>query len=561
MAHCPGETTGKYLAIAVAHHFGSCQTPRTAGMSVVMTTPKVPSVSRTVPTPPLPPQPPRAAPAARSAGGPAVISPQGGVTGPVGRGVFDPHMQPRPAAATPLDVALAKVLPDRLQADVTYLASDALGGRGTPSPGLDLAGRYVVDRLTAHGWQPGGPGGSYEYVYTLGGGWFDEHTALTIGGSDPHTLRYGDDFFFNAVGNPAPAAIPLANIPAAGIVYLPDGVPHAGQTAQIQTVATGGLGGQWLMVHDDGTPSDIRRDLALQAGARGVLVIPDPAVTPDPLLAKRFTSRLAEAKATGEVLQLPGAAIDEIMLTPAAASRLLASLQGGTAPTVTVQRSERQPAAAVQASNYVGFLPGTDPVLAKEIILVTAHLDHLGTRRGTIYNGADDNASGSAGLLALVEAVKALGLERSVMIMWVSGEEKGLLGSDAWARNPYVPDGHRVILNINADMIGRNPTDTLLLTPSRRHRSYGGLSKRVEKHAATEGITRLESADQYFNRSDQASFARHMGIPVVFITGGEHPDYHEPTDDPEKINREGLTRRTALLVRVLNDLREANLGL
>jgi hypothetical protein len=217
----------------------------------------------------------------------------------------------------------------------------------------------------------------------------------------------------------------------------------------------------------------------------------------------------------------------------------------------------------VQAENVCGLWPGNDPALGDETIIISAHYDHIGVSRdGQINNGADDNGSGTSGLLAIAETLAAHGpLRRSVMLIWVSGEEKGLWGSKAWTDDPWMPEGHKPICDINIDMIGRNAPDKLLVTPTAaRAKDYNGLVKIAESVAPSEGFPELGSADEYYNRSDHANFAR-LKIPVMFLFSDVHEDYHKPTDDPDKIDFDKIRRVTRLVLRVVDALQADKLDI
>jgi Zn-dependent M28 family amino/carboxypeptidase len=196
-------------------------------------------------------------------------------------------------------------------------------------------------------------------------------------------------------------------------------------------------------------------------------------------------------------------------------------------------------------------------VLKDEVILISAHYDHVGVRTsdGDVFNGADDNASGTSGMLAIADALAAYGpMRRSVMLIWVSGEEKGLYGSAAWTKNPSVPEGVKPLCNINIDMIGRNAPNQLLITPTSKHPAYSLLTKTAEQHAAAEGFTDLGSADEYWRRSDHANFAQNLKIPVAFLFTDIHKDYHEVTDTADKIDYDKASRVVRLVLRMLEDL-------
>ncbi|MBT8398671.1 MAG: M28 family peptidase, partial [Gemmatimonadetes bacterium] len=203
--------------------------------------------------------------------------------------------------------------------------------------------------------------------------------------------------------------------------------------------------------------------------------------------------------------------------------------------------------------NVVGLLPGTDSVLKDEYIVVTAHLDHVGVRNGEVFNGADDNASGSAAVLEAAEAAAMSPGKRSMLFVLLTAEEKGLLGSMAFANNPPVP-ADQIVLNINLDMVGRNSPDfpdVLLAMGSENGRA--GLLDMI-RSVNDSGINapldwRLNEGPDPHNhvqRSDQMSFMQ-KGIPAILITRGfMGPDYHEPTDVPATINYEKVFHATRL---------------
>jgi hypothetical protein len=252
--------------------------------------------------------------------------------------------------------------------------------------------------------------------------------------------------------------------------------------------------------------------------------------------------------------------LPQVHLSLPAARRLLASAglerlpAVGTALELTV-RDVRAGSGTIALENVCGLWPGSDPELAKDVIVLSAHYDHDGVKNGVIYPGADDNASGSMGLLAVAEALAEYGpMRRSVLLMWVSGEEKGLWGSNAWTEAPVLPAGHRVVCNVNVDMIGRNAPGTLLITPTRSHKAYNGLSRLAERLAPLEGFPQLGDADDYWARSDHMNFAVDLEVPVAFLFSGEHEDYHRPTDTPDKLDCDKIRRVVRLVVRMLDGL-------
>lgn len=224
--------------------------------------------------------------------------------------------------------------------------------------------------------------------------------------------------------------------------------------------------------------------------------------------------------------------------------------------TFTDDRKSESNNGLIDLENVCGFWPGSDEKLMKEVILVSAHYDHVGISRGEVHNGADDNGSGTTGLLGLAEALAAHGpMRRSVMLIWVSGEEKGLYGSRAWVEKPSLPEGFKPFVDINIDMIGRNDPNQLLITPTSQHPKYNGLSRIAETVSPLEGFPTLGSADNFWERSDQYNFAK-LGIPVMFLFSDLHKDYHQPTDDVDKIDYDKMRRVTRLVMRIIGALQE-----
>ena len=204
----------------------------------------------------------------------------------------------------------------------------------------------------------------------------------------------------------------------------------------------------------------------------------------------------------------------------------------------------------LSGENVLGYIEGIDEQLRHELVIVTSHYDHLGKRGDSVFFGADDNASGSATVLeiarAFVEAQKAgQGPRRSVLVMLVSGEEKGLLGSKYYVENPVFPLEHTVA-NVNVDMVGRvdekhsgNPDYIYVIGADRLSSELHQINE-----TANATYTRLEldytyneesDPNRYYYRSDHYNFAE-KGIPAIFYFSGTHQDYHRPSDTPDKIN-------------------------
>ena len=214
----------------------------------------------------------------------------------------------------------------------------------------------------------------------------------------------------------------------------------------------------------------------------------------------------------------------------------------------------------VQTENVVAIIEGS--TLPEEYIVISSHLDHEGIKNGEIYNGADDDGSGSVALLEIAEAFQAAveagnGPKRSIIFLHVSGEEKGLLGSRYYTDNPLYPLANTVA-NLNIDMVGRtdpkresdNDNYIYLIGSDRLSTELHQVSEAANK--ATVNLTldytynAEDDPNRFYFRSDHYNFAKN-NIPVIFYFNGTHADYHKPTDTVEKIRYDLLAQRAQLV--------------
>ncbi|MGH7319312.1 MAG: M20/M25/M40 family metallo-hydrolase, partial [Candidatus Rokuibacteriota bacterium] len=211
-----------------------------------------------------------------------------------------------------------------------------------------------------------------------------------------------------------------------------------------------------------------------------------------------------------------------------------------------------------ETANVVGLLPGTDPTLRDEAVVLGAHYDHLGhgspasldpTRADQIHPGADDNASGTAAILGLAEALaRARGTRRSLVFAAFSAEEMGLLGSTHYARQPLVPM-ERTVAMVNFDMVGRMREDKLHVMGVDSGQGLRGI---VEQSAKALGVQVLLRGDAV-GPSDHTAFYNRQR-PVAFFFTGTHADYHRPSDTWDKINPDGLRKVIGVAYRTVRAL-------
>jgi Zn-dependent M28 family amino/carboxypeptidase len=210
-------------------------------------------------------------------------------------------------------------------------------------------------------------------------------------------------------------------------------------------------------------------------------------------------------------------------------------------PGVTASMTTSLECDSFKTQNVVAFLEGSDPNLKHEIVVIGGHYDHLGARNDTtIYNGADDNASGTAGVMAVAKAFASMKQRplRSILFMCFAGEEKGLFGARYYAGTDPLFPIEKTVAMLNMDMIGRNDTSAVIV--------YGGTRcpdlKTVVMKANEKINLKLDfNDDSRVGGSDHVPFFR-KNIPFLFFNTGTHVDYHQPTDTVEKINPEKMAQ-------------------
>ena len=219
----------------------------------------------------------------------------------------------------------------------------------------------------------------------------------------------------------------------------------------------------------------------------------------------------------------------------------------------------------VTTQNVIAVLEGSDPVLKNEYVAIGAHYDHVGigtpVNGDAIYNGADDDGSGTVAVLSLAEAfVRGPRPKRSMLFIWHCGEEKGLWGSQYFTENPTIPIG-QVITQLNIDMIGRTkkendvpanqplpkPGEVYLIGSKLMSTDLGEISEAVNKSYLNLSFNYKyddpKDPEQFFYRSDHYNYAR-KGVPIIFYMDGVHEDYHRPSDSIEKIDYQNVEKVT-----------------
>ena len=459
----------------------------------------------------------------------------------------------------PATSGAASITTADVQRRIGIIADDSMLGRATPSLQLDAVAAYIAGEFRRFGLKPGGDSGTYIQRFPLEVLRFDpESSSVRITSRTPLTWRVGHDILM-VEGQVPPGATTGS---AAVITGSPDAaggtLDSASVTAKVVFVAFGP---------------------ALNAIAAKVIPLKPLAVVlvagfPDSIWEK-LPGREASVTVRNPSAEEGGGVPAVFAVRTATVSTLFA--QGGASPDslrawadkpltarplsdVTMQLDVQQRMLEhASAPNVIGILDGSDATLKREYVLFTAHMDHIGTpsagegctARGadSICNGADDDGSGTVAVLEVAEAFASLRdrPKRSLVFMTVSGEERGLWGSGYFADHPTVPLMN-VIADLNSDMVGRNSKDTVAVI-GREHSNLGVTLDSVaaaHRELNIKPVGDLWPQEGLFFRSDHFNFAK-KGVPILFFTTGLHPDYHQVSDSPDKIDAEKEARFARLV--------------
>jgi hypothetical protein len=455
----------------------------------------------------------------------------------------------------PIQRAAESISPDDIRRRIAIIADDSMRGRDTPSPELDEVAVYLAGEYRRLGLQAAGDNGTFIQRYSLDRVRVvpESSVAFLRGGGGDATLKYGSDFVF-------------ADNNFASGDYAGDLVLLAGPISGTLTADTAALAGKMLLLTSR-MRGGLERVLAWKPA--GILFL---TAAPDSIWAQ-FVSRMNRVQLRdpsrevgGPIMLLGRTASVEPVVTRLGAD--LAAAQAATAfttkPLAGAQLRVHGRIATVErnsAPNVVAILPGSDPTLKDEYVVFSAHMDHVGVAgaggsggcraRGadSICNGADDDGSGTVAVVELAEAFVRLNPrpKRSLLFLNVSGEEKGLWGSEYFANHPTVPIGN-VVANLNIDMIGRNWKDTIVAI-GKEHSDLGATLNRVaaaHPELNMRPIDDIWPQENFYRRSDHFNFAR-KGVPILFFFSGTHADYHQPGDSPDRIDAEKQSRVTRLI--------------
>ena len=453
--------------------------------------------------------------------------------------------------SAPLTRAAATITAKDVAHRIGIIAHDSMMGRDTPSPGLERTAEYVAGQFRHFGLRPGGDDGSWLQHYPIRRHRLDLDRSWVVFATDKgvdsagftETARYdGGPIPEKSVrgtavlvgGNHTAESVEKVQVKNKVALFIP-AVGADPETMQQVLRVLYLSAPKALVVVSSLDSATFARQLPRHAPERTVVGLPPDRPVAVQVAARAISGSLANA----------GVNLDQMRTSTQPVARELRGLE------VTLALSDST-TSALSAANAVGILEGSDPTLKNEYLVYSAHMDHIGITPGradSINNGADDDASGTVGVMELAEAFSRPGARprRSVIFLTVSGEEKGLWGSNFFTTHPPVPI-EQIVADINIDMIGRNWADTIVAI-GKEHSDLGATLNRVNAAHPELRMTAIDDrwpAERFYFRSDHYNFAR-RGVPILFFFNGVHEDYHEVTDSPEKINSEKEARILKLL--------------
>ena len=469
-----------------------------------------------------------------------------------------------------LTVACGPPPPDTTRTVIETLASDDYEGRLTGSAGERMAGHYLIGQLQSIGAEPLPDQGEYRQEFTFTAGVEDTGTTIALTGAEgepvaPPEATGGGERYVRALAFSEIGAI------EAPLVFAGYGlsVPETADGFSYDSYATLDVEGKIAVVlryFPEESDGDVRGELtrvsalrnkafaARERGAVGLIVVTGPASPNAGQLAPlTFDNAMGDAglvAATVDgalgaaIIESAGRSLAEVQAELDTANPHIAGFDLPLTASLDV-RLERQPGSGY---NVVGWLPPTRAAeIDKPYILLGAHYDHLGRGRGgdslarddevgEIHNGADDNASGVAAVLAVGERLAAVERDRGVILAFWSGEELGLLGSDDFVERPPVPIGD-IAAYMNFDMVGRLRENTLTVQAVGSSSIWTDL---VEESNEPVGLDLSFVQDPYLPTDVQSLNA--ADVPSLNFFTGSHEEYHRPSDDAHTLNYEGIAQ-------------------
>lgn len=496
-----------------------------------------------------------------------------------------------------------KITADFLKKHLSVLAHDSLEGRDTGTPGLKKAANYLADFYETIGLQPKGVNGTYFQPFELNANVTDSlvYNTYRVEGRDTLMINHsveaenGSTDFVRGIGGAGPIE--------GDVVFGGFGVDDS--LNNVRNLEGDAIANNWVMIFEqipyvvdedtlvstDYTGRDRLITLIRDYGARGILLIPDQTETefremaemnsktiniPDDLeLAYRgrgrssytppYANTYISPEFAAEILGIEGEeGIQELR------ESTIQNLQDFRSQKTThyLEYTPYEGEKAIETNNVLAYFEGADPELKDEVIVIMGHYDHVGIGAPNetgdyIYNGADDNGSGTAGLMAIANAFQQAEEDgykpkRSILFLHVSAEESGLLGSRYYSDHPVIPI-EQTVAALNTDMISRSDPEHIEAGNTDYVYLIGGeiISSQLDSLVVNanqqsvnmtldRGYNDLNDSNQFYRRSDHWNFGR-LRVPFVFFFTGVHEDYHQPSDHIKDVDFEKFPRVVRLI--------------
>jgi len=474
------------------------------------------------------------------------------LTGAMALGLALPSFAQQPAQVKYANTITAGDLKERL----TYLASDEMKGRDTGSEEQKVAANYLADFYKKIGLT-GPVAGSYLQAVELVSSSFGE-VSLKVG---KNKLVNNEDFVFSGDGDMKKAS-------KTDLVFL--GLVTDENLAKVDV--KGKLVGIWAV----GVRSNDLQTKVMDAGAAGIVIVSMEGQANFDRIANRYKSLAGKGRVgfAKEIEQKPVFMVSsdkmaELFNTPVEVLKEAAKTNPESIKSQKATYQIEKKIEEVESSNVMGYLEGTDK--KDELVVISSHYDHVGvSSTGEVFNGADDDGSGTVSVTEIAEAFALAAKDgvkprRSILFLNVTGEEKGLLGSEYYSEHPIFPLENTVV-DFNIDMVGRidyeyqdaENKDFVYVIGSEM------LSTDLKKILEYNNITysdlildyRYDAEDdpnRFYYRSDHYNFAKH-NIPVAFFFNGVHDDYHQVTDTVDKIEFPLMEKRARLIFHTIWDI-------
>jgi hypothetical protein len=495
-----------------------------------------------------------------------------------------------------------QITPQFLQQHLEVIAHDSLEGRATGSDKIEVAANYIADFYSEIGFTPMGDDGTYFQNYRLNAEYTDSLVYQTFRVNGADTLKYK-----HSVESPEATGDFIrmfgGSVPQEGdVVFAGFGVNDAERG--VQHLNREEVQGNWVLIFEEIphvvegdtlvnpniTGNSRLRTILIEMDAAGILLVSDYSQSEFQELADMSANLMSQPSnislAYLEQNEQSGFPKGFLQISPSMAATYLglssANELDQTKADLVQEITDFSPQKTdfyleytpydgpghMDAENVIAYFEGADPDMKDEAVVLMAHYDHVGVGAPDesgdgLYNGADDNGSGTTALMSIANALneaKNQGYQprRSILFLHVSGEENGLLGSRYYSDHPVIPI-ENTVTNFNADMIGRSDPENIQKGDTDYVYLIGGEIISSELDSLVQSANNLsvnmrldrkyndlQDSNQFYRRSDHWNFGR-FGVPFVFFFTGVHEDYHRPSDTIDKINFEKLSRVSQLI--------------